>query len=407
MKKVKRLVALGLELFMAASVFTGCSNSGITLSNAFGKSQTVSSMQTQTEISLKVSTDNLSKEEQEMMATMLPMVNNSKISVLTKVNQNQEKTYSKVQEDFNMQFGPMPISMSVWADTDITGDKYVLNEIIKMPQSATAQLPNELKGKDYMVMNMDDMKSAPNTPQIDYKKLMSFSKEFQPKLLDFIGKYSKQFNPTMTYINRVGGSRFLKGDKMQQEEIYEVKLTDKSFKELMHYTLNNLAENTDAMSFIKDYMSAVMSVYVTTDTKAQSDQEAVQKVLNDFTTNLPQELATLNKTLDSLDNLKILGDDGITIKYTINDDGYIVNEKGNAQFVVDLPAIIKLSGNSALENNSTNNPTGIYTINLGFNSDITNINQNVDIVFPKLDATNSFNYTDLLKSISTQSTIKK
>lgn len=39
---------------------------------------------------------------------------------------------------------------------------------------------------------------------------------------------------------------------MQKEDIYEVKLTDKSFKELMHYTLNNLSENTDAMGFVKD-----------------------------------------------------------------------------------------------------------------------------------------------------------
>ena len=105
--------------------------------------------------------------------------------------------------------------------------------------------------------------------------------------------------------------------------------------------------------------------------------------------------------MDSIENLKILGDNGIKIRYTVNDDGYIINEKGNAEFVIDLPSIIKLAGSSAAVS-SPSDPTGIYTIGISFNTDMTNINEKVDIVLPIVNSTNSFNYTDILKMILLQ-----
>ena len=59
----------------------------------------------------------------------MPIMNGTKISVLTKTSQNEEKTTSKVQSDIAMQLSqsPDPINMSVWADVDITGDKRFSN----------------------------------------------------------------------------------------------------------------------------------------------------------------------------------------------------------------------------------------------------------------------------------------
>ncbi|MBZ9686876.1 hypothetical protein G9F72_011120 [Clostridium estertheticum] len=403
MIKIKKVVALSVGLIMSASLFTGCSTDGLALMNVFSKSQTINSMQSQTDISVKVSGSNMSAHEQEMMSTILPMINGTKISMLTKTNQNKEKTIAKMQSDMVLQLGqmPNPINMSVWVDVDTTGKKPVLNEVIKMPQLLSSQLPKELQGKDYMVMNLADMTNAPGMPQADYNKLMSFSKEFQPKFLDFMVKYAKQFNPTTNYIKHVGSQSFLENSKKQSIDIYEIKLSDKSFKDLMHYTLNNLTENTDAMNFVKEYMTSMMSVYDLTDAQVKSSQDEMNKAFDNLTIQWPQQLASLNKALGSLDNLKILGDNGITIRYTVNADGYIINEKGNAEFVVDIPGIIKLVGNS--EKASTpNNPTGRYTIGIAFNTDMTNINGDVDIVFPKVNSTNSFNYTDIMKMISTE-----
>ena len=409
MIKIKKVVALSVGLIMSASLFTGCSTDGLALMNAFGKSQTINSMQSQTDISVKVSSSGMTAQEEEMMGTMLPMINGTKLSILTKTNQNKEKTIAQMQSDMSLKLGQMPdpINMSVWVDVDTTKAKPVLNEVFSIPQLLSAQLPKELQGKDYMVMNLSDMtKGAPGMPQINYKKLMSFSKEFQPKFLDFMVKYAKQFNPKTDYIKHVGSENFLENNKMQSSDTYQVKLTDKSFKDLMHYTVNNLAESTDAMNFVKEYMTSMMSVYDVTDAQNKTNQEEIDKAFDNLTTQLPQGLATLNKALDSIEDLKILGDNGITINYTVNDDGYIIKEKGNAEFVIDLPSIIKLAGNTT-EVSSPSNPTGIYTIGVSFNTDMTNINEKVDIVSPKVNTTNSFNYTDIMKLTSKELPIKK
>lgn len=405
MIKIKKIVALSVGLIMSASLFTGCSYDGLALMNAFGKSQEINSMESKTDISLKVSSSNMSAQEEEMMKTMLPMINGTNMSILTKTNQNKEKTIVKAQSDISLKLGQMPdpINMSVWVDMDTTADKPALNEVIKIPQLMAAQFPKELQGKDYMIMNLSDMtKGTPGMPQINYKKLMAFSKEFQPKALDFMVKYAKQFKPGTDYIRRVAGQRFWENDKMKTTDTYEVELSDKSFKDLMHYTLNNLAENKDAMNFVKEYMTSMMSIYDVTDAQSKNSQDEMNKSFDNLTTQLPQGLATLNSALDSIENLKILGNNGIKIRYTVNDDGYIINEKGNAEFVIDLPSIMKLAGNSAAVTNPSD-PTGIYTIAIAFNTDMTNINEKLDITLPIVNPTNSFNYTDILKMVSTES----
>jgi hypothetical protein len=383
MKKVKRLAVVGVGLIMATSVFAGCQANGLGLLNAFDKSQTITSSQSQTDIYVNVTATNLSEEEHQSLDGFLPL--NTKISFSTKFNENQAKTVVKNQEDINLNLGGTPISTSFWINEDLTGDKPVIDETIKIPQALNPELPTVLQGKDYLVLNEADTSSDPSAPQIDYKKLLSFTTEFQPKLLNFIGKYAKQFNPKISYIN-----------KSQQGNVYEVKLDDTSLKALIRYAANNLAENTDAVNFVNDYISDMQSVYDTSNTAK----------LNSLDANPPEVLANLNKILDSLNNIKILGSDGITIDYTVDSQGYIVNQKGTAQFVVDLPTLIKLSGMEA-GTTSTSDPTGIYTINLGFNTDTTNINGNVSIDFPQVNSTNSVNYNDLINELTTQSVIKK
>ena len=200
---------------------------------------------------------------------------------------------------------------------------------------------------------------------------------------------------------RSGSQSFFEGNEMQSANTYEVKLNDKSFKDLMHYSLNNLSQSKDAMSFIQDYMKSMMSVYDVANAEDKSSKTEINKAFDNLSTELPKQLVSINKSLESIDNLKILGDNGITIRYTVNKDGYVVKEKGNAEFVVDLPSIIKLSGTKDTASN-TSNPTGIYNIGIDFNTDITNINKNIDIVLPKLNSTNSFNYNDLMKIAGTE-----
>jgi hypothetical protein len=402
MIKMKKLFAMSVGLIMTTSLLSGCSYDGLALINAFGKTQSINSMEAKTDISVKVSGSNMSEMEEQMMASVLPTINGTKMFIVTKTSQNSEKTISKVQSDISVQLGQMPgsIDMGFWADMDMSKDKPVMKEVFKIPGLLSTQLPKELQGKDYMVMDLAKMTSTPDMPQVNYDKLMSFSKEFQPEFLDFIVKYAKQFNPTTDYIKYAGRQRFLVDGKMQSTVSYEVKLTDKSFKDLMHYTLTNLSENEDAMNFVQKFMTSTMSIYDIDDAEAGSSQNEMNKAIKNMETEWPAQLANMNKALESIDDLKILGDNGIKIRYTVNEDGYIIKEEGNVEFVIDLPSIIKLAGNSETAS-SPSNPTGIYTIGVDFNTDTTNINGDVDIVMPKVNSINSFNYSDILKMMPT------
>lgn len=388
MRKLKILTVLGIALTMSASLFTGCSTNGLALVNAFQKSQTITSERTYSNISINISAANMSQQEKDSLDSVIHLINKSKISAVSNTKNSADKKTSNAQADVNVQLGGLPVNVSLWANEDLTGTTPVTNVIVKVPEIAASSLPTQFQGKDYMVMNSADINSTSGSTQVDYAKAAAFNQEFQTKLTAFMSKYIDQFNPAGNYIGKTTSS-YYDGSKNQNESIYELSLNDASFKSLLHYTLTNLSSNTDAVNLIKDYLTGMSSIYGITDTIS----------LDAITNNIPQELTALNNQLSSIDNLKILGDKGIKIRYIVNADGYIVKEQGTAQFVIDMPAISKLAGGTAAAS-TLSSYTGIYTITLNFDSDITNINGNVFIASPKVDSTNSFNYTDLLKASS-------
>ncbi|MFL0198272.1 hypothetical protein ACJDU8_22305 [Clostridium sp. WILCCON 0269] len=397
MKNIKKMMALILGMMMSFLLFTGCSKDGTTLYNAINKTQKIKSSEVLSDITLNVSTDNLSKQEQQAMQTILPLVNASKLSIVTYTNQDKDNTVCQTKSDIRVT-GPTPLDMSLWVNMDTTKDKPVVNEIFRMPDILTKQLPGQFKGKDYMVMDYNDMGGVQGSPQIDYAKLAEFSKEFQPKLLQFMDDYARQFNPNFNIVSKIGTRNTNDSTITQPVSIYEVKLDDKTFKDLIHYTLNNFAENKEAMTFLKDYMTNLNSIM---------GLPQNQENLNETFDQMPQMVKQLNEELAAVDNIKIIGDKGITIQYAVSHDGYIVSETGNAEFVINLPELNKLSQSDvSSQQQNDQKPTGIYTIDLNFNNKYYTINGYNPVTFPALNEYNSFNYTDLLKTTSEQSSSK-
>jgi hypothetical protein len=396
MKGIKRLVALAVGILMSTTVLTGCSADGMSLYKAFMKSQDVKTMEMQTDISLNISATNMSPQEEQMMAMVLPVINGTKISALTKVNQNEDKTTARIQSDIKMNIGQMPMDMSVWVDTDMTAEKPVMKEVIKMPTLFTAQAPAPFAGKEYMVMDLSEMMSVPGTPQLDYKKLAQFAKEFQPKFMEFFTKYAEQYNPGSVKISKVGQGKRITPYYYGSIDIYELKLSDKTLKELIRYTVNNFAENKEAMAFIKEYIISVMSVMGLPEQEVTAAKLEIEKAFTGFQMGLPEMMKGINDGLDKIESVKILGENGIVVKYAVNNKGYIIYEEGNAEIVIDLPGIAKLNGITEAKEGQ---PTGIYTINLKFSNDTRKINGLVDIEIPELNKTNSFNFTELLNLV--------
>ena len=129
--------------------------------------------------------------------------------------------------------------------------------------------------------------------------------------------------------------------------------------------------------------------------EAKASQAEIDKAFSDFDKGLPAFTAQMNKVLNSFDGVPLIGDKGIVIDYAVDNDGYIVNEKGNIDLVFDAPkfiaAVQSLSGTS-----EPNKLTGVYKLGIDFNTNTFNINKNVEVKFPEVNSQNSIQYEDLI-----------
>jgi LPXTG-motif cell wall-anchored protein len=116
-----------------------------------------------------------------------------------------------------------------------------------------------------------------------------------------------------------------------------------------------------------------------------------------FTTLKSQEfLDEFNQIMDKLKDVNILGDKGIDITYTVDENGYVISTKGVIELVADMAKIEKAFGESANVTETEVIPTGIYTVGIYFEENNSNINEEVDIVLPTLTSENSFTMEELL-----------
>lgn len=397
MKNIKKLVALALGGVMSLGLFTGCSKDSMDLYKAFNKSKNITSMTTKTDMTLKVSAENLSAQEKQIAESILPMINNSNISMTTKTNQSKEKTKSQVQSDIKMNIANMPLDMTLWMDTDLTGEELKLKEIVKLPSALMQSAPEEFKGKEYLYMDYKDIANIPGAGAPDFKNITKFSKELQEKLVKFISKYAMQFNPKTEVISYKGTEFIAQPRVTQLAKIYEIKLDDKGFKELLRYTVNNFAQNKDVLEFVKDYVNSSLQLAGLPEEEVNKAKEEMDKAFQAYEENLPEFVEKINEAFDSIKDIKILGEKGIAIQYAVGLDGYIINEKGVADFVLDFSQLEKL--NAKAEENGAEKLTGVYNFTLEFSNDIYNINGYVDMQFPELNEKNSINYMELINSM--------
>lgn len=397
MKNIKKIVALALGGVMSLGLFTGCAKDSMDLYKAFSKSQNITSMTTKTDMTLKVSAQNLSDQEKQIAESIIPMINNSSISMTTKTNQNKEKTKSQVQSDIKMNIANMPLDMALWMDTDLTGEELKLKEIVKLPSALMQSAPEEFKAKEYLYMDYKDIANIPGAGAPDFKNITKFSKELQEKLVKFISKYAMQFNPKTEVISYKGTEFIAQPRVTQLAKIYEIKLDDKGFKELLRYTVNNFAQNKDVLEFVKEYMNSSLQFAGLPEEEVNKAKEEMDKAFQAYEENLPEFVAKINEAFDSIKDIKILGEKGIAIQYAVGLDGYIINEKGVADFVLDLSQLDKL--NEKAEENGAEKLTGVYNFTLEFSNDIYNINEYVDIQLPELNEKNSINYMELINSM--------
>lgn len=392
MKSLKKLTAIGMAMAMTISFFTGCSYEGQKLADALSKK--VTSSEFKTEIGLRFTAENLSTEEKEGMAQVIPMVNNSKLIMSGKANQSSDGKTGKLQTDVSIQSGGMPINMSIWADTSLQNGKPVVKEIIKLP----TVLEQQMNGKQYLVLDTASMQKD-NSTGVDFDKISTVSEDMEKKLSALIDNSIITFNPGFNFVKGKCYETMTLPDGKKEVYVLEVKLDDKKFKKLVKYASNNLVNNKDARDFLKDYMITVMQFSNLKPEELKASQAELEKSFADFEKGLPEFNTQMNKILNAFDEVTLVGDKGIVIDYAIDRSGYIVSKKGNIDLVFDaakfIPIVQNLNGTSTTV--EPNKLTGIYNLGIDFNTNIYNINKNVEITLPGVNEQNSIKYEDLIK----------
>lgn len=387
MKSLKKLVLIGAVVAMSTSLFTGCSYEGKALSDAFSKTQKITSSETKTEMGLRFTAENLSAEEQKEVSKVIPMINSSKMTINTKVNQNEDGKVAKMQADVAMQLGTMPLDMGIWADVNMANGKDEFKEIIKVP-AAQAQ---KMSGKQYVILDSSKMGKT-NGTNVDLSKA---SEDMQKKFSQMILGSMASFDPGFKIVTDTGYTYMNLPDGRKLVHTFEVKLDDKKFKDLIKYTSNNLINNKEAKGLLKDYLTTVTKISVASEEEAKANQAGIDKAFSDFDKGLPEFTSQMNKVLNSFDGVTLIGDKGIVIDYAIDSNGYVVNEKGNIDLVFDsakfIPVVQSLSGTS-----TSNKLTGVYKLGIDFNTSTFNINKNVEIKFPEVNSENSIQFQDLI-----------
>ncbi|APC38803.1 hypothetical protein [Clostridium estertheticum] len=349
-----------------------------TLSDALTKTSMATSSESNGKLSLKLNGEGLSKSEQQQFTQVSKMLNNLQVVFNSKTAASKEGKISKQYIKTIANVGGTPYNAEVWSDMNVKGKNVVAKEIVKSPQLFKMMSQSKNINK-YMIMDFPQGENG----SIDFKKMMSGNKELQKLILTITQKYSSQLN--------------LKGVVTKDGNVYKVKIDDAKFKEIIRKVVNITAENKEIQGLIKNYVVTSMknsgsSTKDINNTKIQMEQMFTKIQSQKF-------LDAFNKNMDKLDNIKILGNKGIEIAYTIDKNGYVIGTKGNIEIVIDAAKLEKAfgtTGQSALK--------GIYTADIKFEVNNKNINKKVNVKLPKITAKNSFNYTELING--TQQTQK-
>lgn len=388
MKKVKRISVVAM-LLVVGLVFTGCTNGELKLYNSFLKSQDIRAMESKTDLTFKLEGEGLSEETEKMLKEASTFLNTYKLTMNQKMERNEDGTVAKAQVDSEMDMGGIKTNLSVWLDVDVSKDIPKMKYIIKMPQMLMSMAGEEFANKEYIEYDYNEVLGSQDM-DINYKELMKWSKEIEPKMKEFFAEYVKNFDTDVKMV-KYKGQRSIDSEMLQ---IYELKLNDESFKKLMRKTINDFVQNEDMKKFMTEYINMMVSVV---ESQNPGDKKEINKEIEELKKEIPNIKENFNKFMDEFDKIKVLAEEGIRIEYGINKEGYIISEKGSINLMLDLEKLGNKVNESNKEEVKAPEMKGIIKLKMNFDTKNSNINKSIKIETPKLTKENSLKFSDILK----------
>ncbi len=396
MKRCKKLSLL-LIVLIIASLFTGCNKDEKDLMDAFIKSQEMLSLESTGNMEFNLSAKGLDEDTQATFDGFIDQINGMKLSFSQKSVTNEEQTIAKAQIDANVQLPDMSFDSSIWVDMDISGDKPVLKEIFKLPSMLMNFIPGGAE-KEYIVLDFDTMNDAilemeEDTPeQVDLDKTMSIAMEYQEKFKDAFVDYIKNYDSDLDVVTKLD-EKTVDGEKIKY---YQVEFDNDSFKDFLKFTTISLLQDENIIPLFRDYMTELMGL---------SGEEMPEEF--SITENIGEMVEKARDFFEKLEELTILGEDGILITYGINEDGYFVSEEGEMNFLIDTSQLMALVADSIEEDEALmeenellqDMPTPIFELSVSYNTEITSINEVLEITIPLTTEENSLDYMELIESM--------
>lgn len=389
MRKHAQLLLIPV-LLVITSLFTACGQEDKELADAFIKNQEILSLESTNDIIVNLGAEGLDEESQVIFDTIAHQINGMKLSLKQKSVTNKNQTIARSQIDAKATLEDEDYSSSIWVDMNMDSDKFALKEVFKLPSDLMSLILNA-EDKEYIVLDYDNMnefiagmeQDMPEQMNLDRTMdiAMKYQKRFTNAFIDYIKNYS--FNDS--FVTRLRDQ----DDNENKIKYYQVKFDNHSFKKFLKYTITSILEDENIIPLFEEYMDEIM---------AASGEELSEEI--SIFGESKKMVESAKRFFDAIEDLQILGEDGIDIIFGVNSDGYIVSEAGKIDLIIDTKQIMDLMPVSAQENElleAMTMPT--FEVSILYDNKINNINQDLEITMPIITQENSIDYIDLIQAM--------
>ncbi|MEA4846411.1 MAG: hypothetical protein VB106_04160, partial [Clostridiaceae bacterium] len=302
MGKFKKTAVVILVISMLAGLLSGCTDTagGKALYDAFIKSQTIKSSQSDMNFTMEIDATGLNAEDQQKYEQIKAMLDGAAFSVNMKQEASEDNKAAKAEMNMDMFFGGVSMNMGAWVDMDIAGSDPKFIEIVKLPAMLAAAEP-AMAGKEYLVMDMGEMMGSSEAGNTDYAEMTDAFKGLQDKAEAFLKSYLAQYDPGFKFLTDAGIKNIETPAGDVKAHVYRITLDDKQAKKLLRYTVENLAENEAATDLAAEYIKVIQKL-AESSTVPEASAEELEKTMQEFETEKPELLKTFNSFMDSIDN---------------------------------------------------------------------------------------------------------
>lgn len=291
-------------------------------------------------------------------------------------------------------------SFPMWAEADLSNK-------IKPDMKITYGIPKDLlkdiedkafdklKNKDYITLDVSNM-SIPDEEDnpgfnMDTNKVVSFLKDNEKLMNKIALKFAASFNPNLDVVKNEGITTLKDGRKAT---CYSITLDNESLDTILRYSGNNvlnLLEDKEVSTFIKSYMNICMESI----NFEGSDKDKMIEIKKEIETNIdnllnnaPKNSLTMHKVVDGFKSLNLLGNDGIKMKFYLNDKNIPISSEGTIDININFKNFVP-------------NVNGEIGMKIDFKNSISNINDNsIKVSLPNTNKDNSLDYLEFIKSLS-------